>query len=53
MTQVPPTTSRATGNPTDPDDEATCPEPITSGERAGELCGRDLPCPYHSAGDGD
>jgi len=53
MTQVPPTTSRAMGNPTDSDDEPTCPEVITSGDREGEVCGRELPCRFHSDSDGD
>jgi hypothetical protein len=46
MTQVPPTTSIATGNP-QTDEPPTCPEIITSGEREGEVCGRELPCQFH------
>lgn len=29
-------------------DAGTCTETIDSGDRAGEECGRDLPCQYHS-----
>jgi hypothetical protein len=51
-TQVPPTTSRVTGNPVDEaDDPGRCPVIIDSGEREGEVCERELPCPYHSGDD--
>lgn len=29
------------------DDADTCPVELTSGERAGEVCGRDRPCRFH------
>lgn len=43
---------RYTSTETDADemsesDGGTCTETLTSGTRAGEPCGRDLPCPYH------
>jgi len=43
MTQVPPPTSRAMGSP----DDDVCTEIITSGDREGDICGRDLPCRFH------
>lgn len=41
-----------TGTGSDADDAAdepaeTCQHELTSGDRAGEVCGRDRPCPYH------
>lgn len=30
------------------DDDGTCTVELTSGQRAGEPCGRDLPCRFHS-----
>ena len=30
------------------DESETCTEILESGDREGEPCGRDLPCPFHS-----
>lgn len=32
----------------DVDELNTCQEVLTTGDRAGEVCGRDLPCRFHS-----
>lgn len=45
MTQALPTTVLDMESGDDTADE--CQETITTGDRAGEVCGRDRPCPHH------